>query len=210
MTMIGRRAYLVSGERTRLRRFTRLDVDRWLVWSDHSDPLYSPYNPLRMAPSMRDAWYDDLVFRQGQIPFAVDDFDGRMIGRIFLRHVKRAEGTAVLGIDFAPDFVGQGFGTDALRTFLDYYFGPMGFRRLLLSVAAYNLRARRSYERCGFVYVGGYWEHLKTEADVLRDRRYEDVRRFFRRGPTGLEAYFHSMAAEPPEQRAGGNGRGPG
>jgi RimJ/RimL family protein N-acetyltransferase len=187
------RAYLAEGRLTRVRAFTRRDVDRWIQWPKHADPLYSTYNPQPMAPVMRDAWYDDLVHRQGQIPYAVDDLEGGMIGRIFLRFVNRIEGGAVLGIDFDPRFVGQGYGTDALQAFLRLYFGELGFRRLLLSVAAYNVRARRSYERCGFRYVSSHWEQLRCEADVLNDPAYAEVRGLFRRGRTGLEALFHSM-----------------
>jgi diamine N-acetyltransferase len=191
-----RRHYLVSGERTRIRRFTRRDVDRWLDWPDHPDPLYSPYNPLRMTGSMRDAWYADLTDRQAQLPFAVDDLDAQMIGRIFLRFINRDEGGSVLGIDFDPRFVGNGYGSDALRAFLRLYFGRLGFQRLLLSVAAYNVRARRSYERCGFTYLGTHWERLRCEADVLGDDRYLEVRPLFRTGRAGLEALFHTMVAE--------------
>ncbi len=193
-----RRQYLVSGQRTRMRRFTRRDVDRWLAWPKHADPLYSPYNPLPMSGSLRDAWYDDLVQRQAQLPFAVDDREGNMIGRIFLRFVNRAEGRAVLGIDFDPRHVGQGYGTDALRAFLGYYFGPLRFRRLLLSVAAYNVRARRSYERCGFTYLDTHWERLACEADIFGDEHYRELRSLFRRGRNGLEALFHTMQASKP------------
>lgn len=189
----GDRRYVVATERTRIRVFTRRDVDRWLAWPRHSDPLYSPYDPSPMSGPMRDAWYDDLVHRQKQLPFAVDTLDGQMIGRIFLRFINRVEGGSVLGIDFDPRFVGQGYGTEALRAFLGYYFGPMGFRRMLLSVAAYNVRARRSYERCGFRYLGTHWEIIKCNADVFGDERYADLRPLFRRSAGGVEALFHTM-----------------
>ena len=189
-----RRHYLAYGPRTRIRLFTRNDVDRWLAWERHEDPLYVPYNPLVMSGSMRDAWYDDLVNRQGQLPFAVDTLEGRMIGRIFLRFVNRAEGSAVLGIDFDPGFVGRGYGTEALTAFLDYYFGRLGFRRMLLSVAAYNRRARRSYERCGWRYVGNYWDRIALRFDVWNDERVDpELRSLFRRGRSGLETLYLTM-----------------
>ena len=194
------REYLAAGQRTRVRRFTRRDVDRWLDWERHSDPLYSPYDPQPMSGTMRDAWYDDLIHRQEQRPFAVDDLEGRMIGRIFLRFVNRVEGGAVLGIDFDAGYVGQGYGTDALGAFLPYYFGPLGFRRILLSVAAYNVRARRSYERLGFRYLSTHWERFKCDANIFADERYEGIRHLFRRTRTGMEALFHTMELrKPPE-----------
>ena len=202
------------GERWRIRRFTRRDVGRWLAWPRHANPLYSPYNPPQMSGSLADAWYDDLIRRQAQMPFAVDGEDGAMIGRIFLRFINRVERTAVLGIDFDPRYVGQGYGTDALRAFLGYYFGELGFRRMLLSVAAYNVRARRSYERCGFRYLSTHWERLKIEADVLHDGRYTELRPLFRRARTGIEALFHTMEAtaqaEPESSLSAAGGDGPG
>jgi RimJ/RimL family protein N-acetyltransferase len=194
------REYMAGGERTRIRAFTRRDVDSWQAWPRHPNPLYSPFNPIGMSGPLRDAWYEDLVQRQAQIPFAVDDLAGRMIGRIFLRFVNRVDGGSVLGIDFDPLYVGHGYGTDALRAFMGYYFGPLGFRRLLLSVASYNERARRSYERCGFQYLATHWERLKCEADIFGDERYRELRPLFRRGRAGLEALFHTMEAK---RRAG-------
>ena len=193
---MGEPQFLAFGRQTRIRMFTRRDVDRWLTWPRHDDPLYTGYNPRPMDGALRDAWYDDLVHRQGQLPFAIEALDRRMIGRLFLRHVRRAEGSSVLGIDLDPSVLGLGYGTDALRAFLGYYFGPAGFRRLCLSVAAYNVRARRSYERCGFHYIGAHWERLSCRADVLADPRFAEVRSVFRRGPRGLEALMHDMVVE--------------
>ena len=83
--------YVATGEKTRMRRFTRQDVDRWLEWPRHSDPLFEAYNAPSMSAGMRDAWYQDLVNQQQQLPFAVDDMHGELIGRIFLRHRNRPE-----------------------------------------------------------------------------------------------------------------------
>ena len=71
------REYLVEGELTRVRKFGRRDVDRWMEWPRHADPLYSPYDPLRMSGPVADAWYDDLVRRQAQQPYAADTLDGQ-------------------------------------------------------------------------------------------------------------------------------------
>ena len=190
--------FVASGRLSRVRPFTRRDVDRWLAWPPHSDPLYSTFDPTPMAGSLRDAWYDDLVQRQGQLPFAIESLDRQMIGRMFLRHVHRKHATSVLGMDLDPRFLGQGYGTDALKAFLGYYFGPAGFRKLCLSVGAYNTRALRSYQRCGFRQFGSHWDDLKCNADVLNDPRYTAIRRLFRRGPRGLETLMIDMVADRP------------
>jgi RimJ/RimL family protein N-acetyltransferase len=148
-----------------------------------------------MSPDQRSRWFDDITQRQRQIPFAVDDERGSMIGRIFLRHVRRDERSAVLGIDLHPAFLSQGYGTESLGAFLHHFFNEMGFERMLLSVAAHNVRARRCYERLGFTTVGSHWDaHIGP--DVTGHSRFASVRHLFRRGPLGLESLFYDMRLE--------------
>jgi RimJ/RimL family protein N-acetyltransferase len=149
---------VAAGLRTRVRAFTRADVDLWQAWPDYPEKLLVGTSPRRMSPDQRGRWFEDITQRQHQIPFAVEDESGDMIGRIFLRHVRREERSAVLGIDLHPDFVGHGYGTESLGAFLHYYFENMAFERMLLSVAAHNVRARKSYESLGFKNVGSHWD----------------------------------------------------
>jgi RimJ/RimL family protein N-acetyltransferase len=190
--------WIAIGQITRVREFTRRDVDRWLEWGRHEDPLFSSYNPTPMTGPMRDSWFDDLIHRQAQLPYAIEDLERRLVGRLFLRHVRDRERTSVLGIDLDARCLGRGYGTDALRAFLAYYFGPASFLKMYLSVAAHNVRARRSYDRCGFQQFSSHWQLLKSEADVMGDPRYASIRHLFRRGPDGVEALMHDMVARSP------------
>ena len=127
--------------------------------------------------------------------FVVEDESGDLIGRIFLRHVRHEEGSAVLGIDLHPGYLGRGYGTESLGAFLHHYFEHLGFQRMLLSVAAHNVRARRCYESLGFTTVGSHWDaHIGP--DVTREPQFAFVRQLFRRGPLGLESLFHDMRLE--------------
>lgn len=201
--MTAETTYVVETARTRIRAFTRADVDAWQDWPRHRDPLFRSYDPPAIAPAERGAWYRDLTVHQRQLPFAVEDRSGALIGRIFLRHVNRSPGTAVLGIDFRPDRLSQGYGTEALGGFLRHYFETLGFDRLFLSVAAFNLRARRCYEKLGFRYLGSYWDHWGEEAGVaFHDPSYRAVRRLFRRNGAELEALFYNMALSRGDREA--------
>jgi len=195
---IADRDTLAAGPRIRIRPFNRADVDAWQAWPDYDDPLLAGTSPRRMAPDQRSRWFEDITQRQRQLPFAVDDEEGAMIGRIFLRHVRRDEASAVLGIDLHADYLSQGYGTEALGAFLNHFFGEMGFGRMLLSVAAHNVRARRCYESLGFGTTGSHWDaHLGP--DVTRDGEFAFVRHLFRRGPLGLESLFYDMRLERAE-----------
>ena len=71
----------------------------------------------------------------------------------------------------------------------------MDFDRMLLSVAAHNVRARRCYESLGFTTVGSHWDaHIGP--DVTSQANYASVRHLFRRGPLGLESLFYDMRLE--------------
>jgi RimJ/RimL family protein N-acetyltransferase len=198
---IADRDTVAAGPRTRVRAFTRADVDAWQGWPDYAEQLLVGTSPRRMSPDQRARWFEDITQRQRQIPFAVENEAGTMIGRIFLRHVRHEERSAVLGIDLHPDYLSQGYGTESLRAFLHHYFENMAFERMLLSVAAHNIRARKCYEALGFSTVGSHWDaHIGP--DVTQDPQFAFVRQMFRRGPLGLESMFYDMRLERADWRA--------
>ncbi|MCA1646734.1 MAG: GNAT family N-acetyltransferase [Chloroflexi bacterium] len=186
---------VATGPRTRVRVFSRAHVDAWQAWPDYEERLLVGTSPRRMPPDQRARWYDDITQRQHQIPFAVEDETGFMIGRIFLRHVRHEERSAVLGIDLHPAYLSKGYGTESLGAFLHHYFEGMAFERMLLSVAAHNVRARRCYESLGFTTVGSHWD-AHVGPDVSGSPNYASVRHLFRRGPLGLESLFYDMRLE--------------
>ena len=197
---IADRDTVAAGPRTRVRAFTRTDVDAWQAWPDYPDQLLVGTSPRRMSPDQRGRWFDDITQRQRQIPFAVENESGMMIGRIFLRHVREEQRSAVLGIDLHPAYLGQGLGTESLGAFLRHYFDDMAFERMLLSVAAHNVRARKCYESLGFITVGSHWDaHIGP--DVSGDPQFAAVRHLFRRGPLGLESLFYDMRLDAAEWR---------
>jgi RimJ/RimL family protein N-acetyltransferase len=114
--------------------------------------------------------------------FAVEDSDGSLVGRMNLREIDWFARTAVLGISFRPDSLGQGLGTEALLLLLEQFFERMEMSALFLDVAAHNLRARRCYERCGFRTIGEHWgEPVPDLAGIFRDPRRADLRSLFLR-----------------------------
>lgn len=193
MTLLDRPTEIVArGHRVIIRAFTREDVDEWQAWPDYDELLIVGTSPRRLEEGKRSEWLRDLTERQRQVPFAVDDEHGKMIGRLFLRQVRKEEGTVVLGLDLHPAKLGQRYGTEALEAFLPYYFGTLGFGRMLLSVAAFNARARRCYAGLGFRIIGSHWD-IHPGPDPTEVPGYAWVRPWFRRGPAALESLFYDM-----------------
>lgn len=172
-------------------------------WHDHDDdrasewpPYFDPFEPLwnLSRPNSND-WYHGFDWSSSRRTWAVENRTGQLLGRISLRDVNEREGRARLGITFGAPFVGQGLGTEALATFLDYYFADLHFDVLVLDVAAPNERAVRSYERLGFQHVNTDWRGVPNSFDrhVLQEARYTQYQRFFREERSRLWVMFYEM-----------------
>nr|WP_221472831.1 GNAT family protein [Amycolatopsis umgeniensis] len=79
-----------------------------------------------------------------------------------------------------PDVFGKGYGTEATKLLLDYAFDVVGLNRVSLEVFDFNPRARRVYEKAGFVREGlqrealwweGEWHDVVTMAVLKSDPR---------------------------------------
>ena len=186
----------LKGKTVIIRPMVREDMDKMAAWRSFTDPLDSLWNgPSRSSDSyiQFQAQADDPSRRW----YAIEDLAGHLIGRLSLRQINRRK-SARLGITLGADYVGQGYGTDALRTFLVYYFHELGFQTLYLDVAAPNRRAIRCYENCGFKHTGRHYQDAGSDQHVafLKDERYRDIRRFFKKEKGRNVVLFYDMKIE--------------
>jgi [ribosomal protein S18]-alanine N-acetyltransferase len=83
--------------------------------------------------------------------------DGELEG--FAQLTPSGDGSTEIGLGLRPDLTGRGLGqafTDATIDLARLY----GAGRITLAVAAFNARAIRVYERCGFAETGRHTRHL--------------------------------------------------
>jgi RimJ/RimL family protein N-acetyltransferase len=196
---------VLHGPRVALRPWLRSDTLMQELWPRYTEPFNSLWNIPRTSgadESNGRAWSNQ------RYAWAIDDAQRRLIGRISLREVDEQRRSARLGISLAQPYVGQGLGTEALRVFLDHYFGTLGFERLRLDVAAVNRRAVRCYERLGFRYLESEWRNAGSDPSLrlLDDPRYSAMLRHFRRSRFENLVEFYEMEltrAEWEARRAG-------
>lgn len=92
---------------------------------------------------------------------------GASIGMLGFDRLYRDIGSVRLFIGIGvKDYWGRGFGSDAMRVALGYFFRDIQLRKVQLSVYDFNTRAIASYRKCGFevegvrrniAYVQGEW-----------------------------------------------------
>jgi RimJ/RimL family protein N-acetyltransferase len=154
---------LAEGPRLYIRPFVRDDVERMQAWTPYEDLRFLSYNMPPGSRRQNDAWFERNVLRSGRQYFAaVRKADGSLIGVISLREIQRATHptSARLGITLGSEHTGQGYGTEAMALFLDVFFTHLGFDLMKLDVAAFNGRAIRVYEKCGFRTVGRFYRSV--------------------------------------------------
>lgn len=171
----------LRGEKVLIRPMVREDVERMRAWRPFTDPLDVLLNGSQ-HPGDMNIWFCEEVSDPSRRWYAIEDLAGRLIGRLSLRQIVGRK-SARLGITLAPDYLGQGYGTDAIRTFLAYYFQELGFEVLYLDVAAPNRRAIRCYEKCGFKRIGSHYRGIGSDKRLafLKGEKYRDIRRFFKK-----------------------------
>lgn len=87
------------------------------------------------------------------------DLDGRVAGHFHFgadARIPTEEGYEYapshmdIGLGLRPDLCGQGWGREFVQLGMDYARAQLEVERFRLSVAAFNQRAIRTYQRCGF------------------------------------------------------------
>ena len=121
-----------------------------------------------LTPEDAQRWYEGQL----AVPYGwVIEWEGRCIGTVRLHSVDAHDQRASLAIGlFDRTTWGQGLGTEAIRLVLGYAFQSLRLHRVSLRVLAYNTRAIRAYEKCGFVREG-----VERESALVAGEWHDDV-----------------------------------
>lgn len=121
-----------------------------IAYTWHYEGDYSFYN--------MEADKDDLaefldVEQREQSVFAITS-DEELVG--FVSVVQTDAETVDIGLGMKPDLTGNGRGRTFVTSILDFVKATYSSHRITLSVAAFNVRAIRVYETCGFKQTGSF------------------------------------------------------
>lgn len=116
----------------------------------------------RWSPSPLAKWEKDFEkdLEKDEFPWFVIVADGKLIGGIGLHHRELRDGSTQFGIGiYHPDYVGKGYGREAISLLLDWAFFDQNWRRVWLEALSVNPRAIATYRALGFVEEGRLRKH---------------------------------------------------
>ena len=164
---------MYEGALVRLRPYGKDDTET--VWKYINDPeikqYLAPGIPYPITLNDEEKWILSQSAMQDTYSFAIEDKDTcKYLGGCGINHVDWKNSHATVGIFIGDkEFHGKGYGTDAMRTLVKFIFNEMNIRKVKLEVYAFNERALRSYEKCGFKKEGSLRE------EIFRFGKFHDI-----------------------------------
>lgn len=165
---------MIVGKRVRLRAMEPTDLRQFQEWLNDPEVAEGLARYLPLSAADEEKWLVGVMEGMPEErPLAIEIRQGdawQLAGNAGLFNLQWTNRSAEFGI-----FLGdkskwnQGYGTEVLQLFLQHAFDTLNLHRIHLRVFASNPRARRSYEKAGFVMEGTLRQAL------YRHGRYVDV-----------------------------------
>jgi len=157
------RVTLRAIRRDDLYRLCQFNNDVVIELSGGGDP------PTPQTLQRLEAEFDQDSLRGGRdgARFAIEA-DGLFIGQCALFNFNVIHGTCELGITIGDhDYLGKGYGREAIRLLLDYAFRLRNVRKVSLMVNSTNARAMSAYAACGFKEEGRLRRHVWSDGEYI-------------------------------------------
>ena len=132
------------------------DMFRWLnmeEWNYYDEPDEA------FQPTSREAFEARTKEPRKSVSdshiWQVDTPEGRHLGWVLYYQIDEKAGTAYIGICLPEtDTWGKGYGTIALKLFINHLFNDVGLKDIRATTWTGNHRMRRLAEKCGFTEIG--------------------------------------------------------
>ncbi|ADG82776.1 GNAT family N-acetyltransferase [Thermincola potens] len=162
----------LEGKKTSIRTIARPDLPLLVKWKN--DPVIGEMvcgNPVITTLELEEKRFERQLEEYSVLRLIIENEKGVPIGFMSVTEIDKFNRKVELGMLIGEKkYWGQGYGTDALLTVINYLFNKLGFNRVGVEVFRYNERARRLYEKLGFVQEGVQREGLYkngTYVDII-------------------------------------------
>ena len=141
----------------KLREIDRKDLQKINAWRNDPELIKFLGAPFRyITPEIDIRWYEAyLSNRNTAIRCAIVDEKDQILGLVSLLSIDNLNRSAEFNIMIGDlQNCGKGIGTFATKQMISHAFNNMNLNRIELTVLEDNIRARKLYEKCGFVLEG--------------------------------------------------------
>ena len=160
---------IIKSKRVMIRKLTIEDVFEMVKWGVHTDPLYFDYNFPKLKDEEAKEWFKIKNQSKNKKCFGIFNEEKRIIGYLSIKNITKFTKTSTLGIVLDPKHINKGYGTEAIKIFLEYYFYKLKMKTMYLDVAKFNKRAINCYTKCGFTKIGESKQKLKIQVSNFQD-----------------------------------------
>lgn len=165
---------MIYGKRLRFRAIEHSDLPRFQEWLNDPEVIEGLTHCIPLSYLDEERCFEKAMRAEPEErPLSIEVRDGtvwKLIGNIGFMNMEWARRCAEFGI-----FIGdkslwdKGYGTEAVELLLLHGFQTLNLSRIYLRVYSTNLRAKRSYEKAGFVLEG------TLRQAVYRHGQYADI-----------------------------------
>ncbi|MDP8267193.1 MAG: GNAT family protein [Candidatus Tenebribacter davisii] len=148
------------------------DAERYSEWLNNIDITKFLAITHHQISEMKEKEILTEMIKQGSQIFAIVDLNtNNLIGNCSLFDINHRKNKAELGIFIGDkNYLGKGFGTEAIKLILDYGFNILNLHNIMLSVYSYNQRAIAAYTKAGFKEFG-----RRRDAHTIAGKRYDEI-----------------------------------
>ena len=187
--MVSEDTILAKGKLVFLRDHLPSDVDPYLRWQFSGewrrfDAPWEESEFSTMTPEEIEAFRErSLASRQKELDLprkmaVIVSIEGKPLGWVNRYAKKDYPDVWYVGIDICEDdYLGRGFGTEALGLWIDYLFSHSDVHRIGLETWSFNPRMMRAAEKAGLVYEGAERELREWQGQRLDFVLYGLLRR---------------------------------
>jgi len=118
-------------------------------------------------------FFEERISNQEDVNLAICA-DEDIAGVIGLHDLNQRAGTCEVGLWLAPEYHGQGYGTEASRVLTEHAFRELRMHRVQARVLATNEASARIWEKLGFEEEGRHRDEAFTDGEHV-DMRYFGV-----------------------------------
>ncbi|MBD8048864.1 MAG: GNAT family N-acetyltransferase [Clostridium argentinense] len=160
------------GKKVRLREYRKEDIKQAQDFMNDEEirSLLAPGIPYPYTYEDELKWFEDQSANKDLYNFAIETLeDKKYIGGCGINNIDWKNSVVTVGIFIGDkDYQGKGYGTDAMKVLMNFIFEEMNINKIKLNVYAFNERAIKSYEKCGFKKEG------LLRQEIFRQGKYND------------------------------------